>query len=377
MKRTLLLCTIGLCLAVPWTRAASPIYVSADVPTDASGSGFLPSQAVLYDGGVPSYTVALTVPGNPQLDAIHKMDGKGSWLFSVESASNLGGALPGGALPADVVRYNGATGTYSLCMSGAAVGIPNGVNVDAIYLEGGDTGNLVVSFDVPTSVGGSPIFDPADLVRFVPTGLGVCGGWALGAANPVFDASAAGAGIPQSRNLIGAATAGGRLILAFDVPTDLGPPGLVTYLPGQLVSWDGAMFALYEPLTGWPISSEVDGIATLARAGTVPTTLLLGKAPTPGNLILYWSPSCSDGATDYGIYEGVIGSWYSHASIDCTDNGADLKEEITPGAGDRYYLVVAHNPFEEGSYGTATITGERPVGLGACSTPQIVSVCPP
>jgi hypothetical protein len=380
MRRTLLICTIGLCLAVPWARAASPIYVSADVPTDetASGTTILPSEAVLYDGSVPGYAVALTVPGNPQIDAIHKMDGLGSWLFSLESASDLGGALPTDAQPRDVLRYDGASGTYSLCLSGAAVGIPDGANIDAVFLQGGDMGSLLVSFDVPTNVGAFPAtFDPADLVRFVPTGVGVCGGWALGAGNPAFDASAAGFGIPQSSNVIGADAAGSLLLLSFDVPTDLGPPGLVTYVPGQLVSWDGAMFALYEPLIGWPISSEVDGIASLARAGTVPTTLLVGKSATPGDLVLTWAASCADGATDYGIYEGTLGSWYSHASIDCTDDGADLTEEITPAGVDTYYLLVAHNPFEEGSYGTATITGERPVGLGACATPQIVTVCPP
>ena len=198
-----------------------------------------------------------------------------------------------------------------------------------------------------------------------------------GAGNPAFDASAAGLGIPQSSNVIGADARGSLLILSFDVPTDLGPPGPTTYVPGQLVSWNGAVFALYELLIGWPISSEVDGIASVARAGTVPTTLLVGKSATPGDLVLTWSPSCSDGALDYGIYEGTIGAWYSHASIDCTDDGANLTEEITPGAGDQYYLVVAHNPFEEGSYGLATLTGERPVGGGACATPQIGSVCPP
>jgi len=380
MNRILTLVLPVLWAVAPGAWAASPIYVAADVPTDetASGTTILSSQAVLYDGIVPAYAVALTVPGDPTIDAIHKMDGPGDWLFSVESPSSLAGALASDAEPRDVVRHDGDSGTYSLCLSGAAAGIPADVDVDAVYLEGGDTGDLIVSFDVPTDLGGLPTFDPADLVRFVPTGPGVCAGWALAAANPAFDASAAGLGIPTSSNVIAADLAGGVLVLSFDVPTDVGPPGVVTYTPGQLVSWDGASFALFEPLLGWPMSSEVDGVSGLAAAGTVPPTLLVGKSSlTPGDLTLSWDTSCADGATDYGIYEGVIGSWYTHASVDCTDDLADRTEEVTPAVASTYYLVVGHNPFEEGSYGTATGLGERPVGTGACATPQIVAACPP
>jgi hypothetical protein len=62
------------------------------------------------------------------------MDAVGNWLFSVESANSLAGALGGAdADPRDVIRYDATAGTYSYFFCGSAVGIPSGVNVDAVY----------------------------------------------------------------------------------------------------------------------------------------------------------------------------------------------------------------------------------------------------
>ena len=351
---------------------ASPIWIVPDVPTQetASGTQPLPWQIFRYDGAVPTYTLELTVPGNPTLDGIERMDTPGSWLFSLDSASDLGGALLALADPRDVIVYDGTTATYSLFFCGAAAGIPATSNVDALFLVGGDKGDLAVSFDVPTQIG--PVFyDPGDLVLFKHLAPG-CGAWAFSAL--LFDASAAG--IPPRGNVIGADTCGARLVLSLDVPTDLGPPGIVTYVPGQLPAWTGAAYALFEALAGWPLSSGVDGLACAGNPGLIPSTLKVNKAVIPGNLQLAWTASCSQGAGNYGIYEGTIGTWYSHTQIDCADAGADLTEEITPAAGNRYYLVVPHNVCGEGSYGQRTGGIERPVGAAVCAGPQIVTSCP-
>ena len=45
-------------------------------------------------------------------------------------------------------------------------------------------------------------------------------------------------------------------------------------------------------------------------------------------------------AQDYAIYEGIIGSWYSHDVLACTDADPLLEEDVDTSAGDRYYLVV-------------------------------------
>jgi hypothetical protein len=384
MKRLLLVCVVCGLAGTP-ARATTPLLISSDVPTTESATltTLLQSQVFRYNTP-PTYTLLLTVAGSPKLDGIHKMDALGSWLFSVEAANNLAGALAGAdADPRDVIRFDATAGTYSFFFCGGAAGIPSGVNVDAVDLDGGDAGSLIVSFDVPVRLGAFT-FDPADLVRYVRTGP-ACGDWSLAAANPDFDASAAGFGIPTSVNMLDAARIGPLRIFSLDVPADLGPPGLVTYLPGQIVSWNGAAFALYEPLAGWPISSTVDGLSAIGNPGVVSATLFANKTVFPqldlSDVVLSWSASCSGGASDYGIYEGTIGVWYSHTAVDCNDGGAPLTEQITPSAGSRYYLVVPRNTQTEGSYGQKrngpplTFT-ERPVGAAQCVAVQTVTPCP-
>ncbi|UCF68724.1 MAG: hypothetical protein JSV80_05400, partial [Acidobacteriota bacterium] len=98
--------------------AANPVWVTPDVPTAESlgGTNLLPWEIYRYDA--VSYTPVLSVPGNPDLNGIHKMDLPGDWLFSVEAPTDLGGLLvPAGTIaePRDVIRYDSATNTYSIC----------------------------------------------------------------------------------------------------------------------------------------------------------------------------------------------------------------------------------------------------------------------
>jgi hypothetical protein len=80
----------------------------------------------------------------------------------------------------------------------------------------------------------------------------------------------------------------------------------------------------------------------------------------------------SDG--DYEIYEGTIGSWYSHELRYCSTGGITSKT-FTPLAGNSYYLVVPTNGTREGSYGTNSAGVERPPGSPACLTQQVGN-CP-
>ena len=106
-------------------------------------------------------------------------------------------------------------------------------------------------------------------------------------------------------------------------------------------------------------------------------SLTIGKSSRePGKLVLAWSPSCSSGAQNYGIYEGFLGRYYSHSSIVCREAEPALTEEITPGAGDRYYLVVPHSQALEGSYGTDSDGNERPAGASPCGALQDTTPCP-
>ena len=334
---------------------AISFYVSPDVPTDLGGTAYVPSEIVRNDAG--AYASQLVLPGHTAIDALSRMDG-GDWLFSVETPADLGGTT---FEPRDVVRYDGSV--YSIFFDGSAEGVPPSSNVDALFqAPPDDTRDLILSFDVPTTIGGNT-FEPADLVRF-----------SGGAFSLFFDASATSPPVPSSSNVIGADVRGALTVLSFDVATSLGGS---TYPRGALVSWNGVAFATFYNDPSWPASSHADALAFLPSPGSVPVTISVGKSSrTSGDLTVSWAASCSSGAEDYGIYEGVLGSWNSHVSVDCSDDGADLTEEITPAAGSRYYLVVPQNPNDEGSFGTDSDGMERPPGAAMCIGTQSVNTCP-
>jgi len=353
------------------------VFGGVDVPTTESSSNttLSPDQIFQYDGDPPTYTTVLTVPGSPHLAGIFKLDAAGGWLISVEAPSDLGGALSSTAQPRDIIRRDG-NDDYSLFFCGADVTgtVPQTSQLDAFWLAGGDNGDLIVSFDVPTTVGAT-VFDPSDMVRYEPTGAGTCAAWQLAVVNPVFDASAAGDGITRASNAVGASRYAGLQVLSPDIPTTFSPPGL-TVVPGQLVAWNGAQYSLFATLEGWPISSNLHGVAGPGNPGRVGGSVQVDKAATPGFVTLSWAPSCSDNAGDYAVYEGALGDWNSHVPRTCTDEGGDLSEQLQPGSGDRYFLVVPTNPQGEGSYGLTSSLTERPASSAPCRTWRIISTCP-
>src|SRR5262249_28988985 len=101
--------------------------------------------------------------------------------------------------------------------------------------------------------------------------------------------------------------------------------------------------------------------------------LIVTKAAAP-KLTLTWSASCTSTDSDYTIYEGILGSFYSHVSRFCSTGGA-LSKTFTPLAGNTYYLVTPRNATRQGSYGTRSGGSERPAGENAC-LPQAISSCP-
>lgn len=347
---------------------AAPVYLAPDVPTAETVALFnlFPWTVAAYNG--TTYSIAFSVPGQVALDGLQRRDGAGDWLFSLEAASDLGGSLPSPADPRDVLAYDGATGTYSVLLCGASVGIPAYANVDTI-VQDAENGPLLLSFDVPTTLGATT-FDPADLVRFDRTG-GNCSEWAVAAGPPLFDASVAG--LPQSANVVGADSIVGGFVLAFDAPVTI---GATTHAPGRLLSWNGAAWSTYLDLGGWPRSSAVADLSLAGNPGPVPPTIHVNKAGG-GQLAISWTSSCSQDASNYAIYQGTIGVWFSHTALDCNDDAGDRVETVTPAGASSYYLVVALGSDGEGSYGSATVSGERPRGASACTASQIVTSCLP
>ena len=113
-----------------------------------------------------------------------------------------------------------------------------------------------------------------------------------------------------------------------------------------------------------------------AGAGRTPATITLERMPWNQAIRLNWEANTCLGATGYGIYEGVVGDWYSHAPVACTDtNFGIFSEWILYSPGNRYYLVVPHNALAVGSFGLDSEAQERSVATWGCLSAQILG-CP-
>jgi hypothetical protein len=109
-----------------------------------------------------------------------------------------------------------------------------------------------------------------------------------------------------------------------------------------------------------------------ASDGAAGAQLTVAKA-VGDSLALAWGASCRSGDDDYAVYEGTLGSFYSHAARACTTAGATAAT-IASAAGNTYYLVVPTRAYREGSYGKSSAGAERPSGSGTCF-PQLVKPC--
>src|SRR6185369_813760 len=78
----------------------------------------------------------------------------------------------------------------------------------------------------------------------------------------------------------------------------------------------------------------------------------------PGGWIgLSWEDTATSGASA-NIYEGALGSWYSHTPVACHlappavfCGSGRCAVDLVPGAGSRYFLITASGPDVEGPAG--------------------------
>lgn len=331
-------------------------YLATDVPATLGRADYTPDQIARSDNASYAPELSIADPGFAFL-AMHRRP-DGLWLLVPARPSDEGG---GTSIEArDVVLFDGVN-PPSLYFIGAAAGVPDDARIDAVFLD--ETGALVLSFDVPVTLAGTT-YGQSDLVRY-----------SGGLFTLYFDAGAAG--VPADGNIVGAdRDSAGRLIVTFDVPTLAGG---TTYPPGELVAWTGMGFTTYFADPAWPESAQLRDFAFVPAAGAVPDGLLPGVpltvTKTGSNLGLSWGSSCLGGDTDFEVYEGTIGSYYSHTSKVCTTGGATSISFPEP-AGNVYYLVVPRNTLSEGSYGHKSDSSERPQGAAACLPQQVAALCP-
>lgn len=326
-------------------------YFGLSVPSTFTGSDFTKNMIVRNASGVHNLALAL----NPSIGiSAFFPTPDGYWLFSPDSTVNLSGT---DYKTSDIVFYNGSA--YSLYLGGTSIGMPEYTRIDALFL---DASNLVFSFDAPVALGGTD-YTQSDLVLY-------------NGSTFVMYWNAEAAGVPLSANIVGAARdAAGSLVVSFDVATTLGG---VDYVSGQLVRWNGGTaFSNYSTDAAWPQNAEMHGLAfPPPSGGSLLTPLTISKA-AGGAISLSWGTSCKSTDSDYEIYEGSIGTYYSHSPNLCSTGGA-TNQTILPGAGSAmgtYYLIVPRNGGAEGSYGTASGGAQIPQGTLACLSQAIAPVC--
>jgi hypothetical protein len=129
---------------------------------------------------------------------------------------------------------------------------------------------------------------------------------------------------------------------------------------------------LNTPLWIGGVSSGAPGRVPDGSGGSTP--LRVNKGPAAGQNTLQWGASCSASATNYAVYRGTLGTWYSHTPALCSTGGATTAA-LTPPAGNSYYLIVATASATEGSFGTDSAGAEIPAGASPCFAPRDLSTC--
>ena len=349
------------------------VISGCDVPTRLGGVDYLPGQIVgVVPGGYALVFDGMTSAGFPpgtRIDALAVIEGPadpnapdltGVIAFSVDTQLTVGAMTFG---PADIIEKT-ASGLVTV-LSAASMGLPESADIDGLART--ETGEWIVSFDAPVTVGPAT-YQPADLVRVSAAGLSP---FLIGAS----------IGLGPDTNVIGFEKSPGpsQLYFTFDAPVTVGAN---TFLPGQIVKYDGAAFSLFfgDPL--FPPESALTDFSLPPSPGAVPDGFDVPGVPlsvvtAPGGQIkLSWGAACIPSGSDYAVYEGVLGSYYSHASKLCTTGGS-TSALLTPGTGSRYYLVVPTNALFEGSYGNNSLGIEIPVGGGACRMQKLgAPTCP-
>lgn len=106
-------------------------------------------------------------------------------------------------------------------------------------------------------------------------------------------------------------------------------------------------------------------------------------AKSSGNYVFSWgAPAATCGAASYDLFVGGIAglrtTGYGHDEYVCRSVGTSMTfPQSDPGLGNNsYYLIVADNGLQEGSYGRNSSGTEIPQGGFICEPAQNLSVCP-
>ncbi len=335
------------------TYAQVRFYCSPDVPSYLGTTDYLQTQTVYYQSG--SWSLEFDgpmygIPSDVSIDAF-AYDTNGDLILSFDEPVTLSGT---NFMPSDLVRYDGAT--YTLYWSGSSAGLGPDTNIDAFALT--DTGKKLISFSEPATVGGTT-YMPGDVVEIGTSGLSLY-------------LSASTLGIGGTSDISGLGYGSDNLYLTLGEPDPAATGG--PYLPGDIIKYNGTSLSLWLRDSSFPGYARWDGLSFDGPPGNATKLKVQKSSTSPGSLVLSWTASTCARVTDYAIYEGTIGSWYSHSNLTCSTGGSTTAD-ITPGSGNTYYIIVPENKIVEGSYGTNSSGNERPVGLSLCRPLQKKASC--
>jgi hypothetical protein len=137
--------------------------LSFDIDLDLGGLAVRPGDVVRYDGTSFALLFDAAANGIPRgvitdaVSAIGPMD----LLLSFDIPVMVGTAT---AFDRDILRFH--DGVFSLFFDGAAAGVANGTDLDALHCIQ-QNGHLLMSFDVSGVLGGVP-FDDEDVLEYTP-----------------------------------------------------------------------------------------------------------------------------------------------------------------------------------------------------------------
>ncbi len=345
-------------------------YLVTDVPALLAGTNYMPNQIIRSDVGV--YSLQTSVPGSTGIGGLHRRE-DGVWLLSPSFPARWG---ENDYEPRDVVLYDVLS--FTLLFDGSTAGIPDYARIDALLIDPA-TSNLVLSFDVPVNIGGTE-YSQSDLVRYDGGVLYSLYWDAEGAGIPA-DSNLVGADVDGAGTLVISFDVPTNLGGIQFLPGQLvqwNNPGFSSYFldPG----W--SPFAQLRDFSFVPsafLPNAPSGRTPGDGCVPVGVPLTVVRNLGTGDLTLSWASSCLATDTDYEVYEGTMGpsttvGFYSHFPKVCTTAGA-IVESFAPGAGSTYYIVVPRNDTREGSYGLDSRCIERPRGTPACEL-QEIGVCP-
>jgi hypothetical protein len=129
----------------------------------------------------------------------------------------------------------------------------------------------------------------------------------------------------------------------------------------------------FEMATATALVTGIVGVPGEASSHDVPSDLMLASLNAMGQVEVVYTPACD--ATEHTLYYGDLSgvSTYAYADAACS-LGTSGTATFDPGPGSAFFLIVASDGDDEGSYGKdgATVPVERPeaTGVGACDLPQ-------